>query len=45
MWLERSKETKLDEDDSLMLTTGYDALIEFENGRKMIVTNSSYSSK
>ena len=44
VWLECSKDTTLDEDDSLILSTGCSALIEFENGKKMIVTNSEWAS-
>ena len=44
VWLEESKTTKLDEDNNVMLTDGYNALIEFENGRKMIITNSEWVS-
>ncbi|HUW07836.1 MAG TPA: hypothetical protein VMW01_16440 [Williamwhitmania sp.] len=44
IWLERSKETEFDNENSVRLTDGENALIEFENGKKMIITNSEWAS-
>ncbi len=44
VWLEDSDVTERDADNSLSLTDGSNALIEFANGKKMIVTNSEWGS-
>jgi len=40
IWLENSKTTSFDDEDCAMLSDGHNALIEFENGKEMIITNS-----
>ena len=44
VWLEYSKITKFDNEGRVMLHNGDNALIEFENGRKLIITNSEWCS-
>ena len=44
IWLENSNKFKLDSDNSVMLSDSSNALIEFENGKKMIITNSEWCS-
>ncbi len=44
IWLEHSVKTKLDGYDQIDLETGSWAMIEFCNGKSMIITNSEWSS-
>lgn len=44
IWLEYSKINKFDNEGCAVLSDGYNALIEFENGKKMIITNSEWCS-
>lgn len=44
IWLEMSNITELDNENSIYLTDGGFALIEFSNGKKMIITNSEWCS-
>jgi len=44
IWLENSNTKDLDNDKSVRLTDGHNALIEFSNGKKMIITNSEWCS-
>lgn len=43
IWLEDSEQTEI-KDNCITLNDGSNALIEFTNGRKMIITNSEWSS-
>lgn len=44
IWLESSNTNELDIDNSVSLADGGYALIEFSNGKKMIITNSEWCS-
>lgn len=44
IWLEDSKIRNLDNENSVNLTDGRNALIEFSNGKKMIINNSEWCS-
>ena len=44
IWLECSIQKEINSDNALDLTDGYNALIEFSNGKKMIITNSEWCS-
>ena len=44
IWLENSETEKLDKDNGLWLTDGYNALIELENGKMMVISNSEWGS-
>lgn len=44
IWLEYSNTTEFDNNKCVMLSDGNNAVIEFENGKKMLITNSEWSS-
>ena len=44
IWFEHSEITKFDDGGCAMLSDGENALIEFENGKRMIITNSEWCS-
>ncbi|MDH4127118.1 MAG: hypothetical protein OEV44_00080 [Spirochaetota bacterium] len=44
IWLEYSNTNEFDNEGCVMLNNGDNALIEFENGKKMIITNSEWCS-
>lgn len=44
IWFENCLYKELDKNKSLYLTDGHDCLIEFSNGKKMVITNSEWCS-
>ena len=44
IWFENCQAQEIDEDNSLSLSDGECALIEFTNGKKMLITNSEWCS-
>ena len=44
IWVENADKIGFDSDGELVFSLGYGAVIEFQNGKKMLITNSEWGS-